>query len=134
MAAPLPFVSSKEEEVARYETEFKQHATKWPRCRGANAERMKRGSYSPSWVDTDKAAWGRRAKPSSRGLTDMGETCIRCGACDHPCPGKIDAIYRVEDDFFGRIAIVLGECIECSLCVPLCPVDCIRDVRKEGVV
>ena len=34
-----------------------------------NAERMKRGSYSLHWMNTDKASWGKRAKPSSRGLT-----------------------------------------------------------------
>ena len=30
---------------------------------------MKKGSYSLHWMNTDKASWGKRAKPSSRGLT-----------------------------------------------------------------
>ena len=30
---------------------------------------MKKGTYSLHWMNTDKANWGRRAKPSSRGLT-----------------------------------------------------------------
>jgi NAD-dependent dihydropyrimidine dehydrogenase PreA subunit len=42
----------------------------------------------------------------------IDETCIGCGACDHACPGKVDAIYAVE----------------------MCPVDCIHDARQEGVV
>ena len=62
---PLPASASMNEEaVARYETEFKQHATQWQEILERNAERMKKGSYSLHWMDTDKAAWGRRAKPS----------------------------------------------------------------------
>ncbi|NQY91819.1 MAG: 4Fe-4S dicluster domain-containing protein [Deltaproteobacteria bacterium] len=56
-----------------------------------------------------------------------------CGACDHACPGKVDAVYEVPGDFLGRFAIVVEECIDCDLCVPLCPVDCIHDARNEGI-
>src|ERR1700731_4291112 len=67
---PLPASPSMSEEaVARYESEFKQHATKWQEILERNTERMKKGSYSLDWMNTDKASWGRRAKPSSRGLT-----------------------------------------------------------------
>src|SRR5690606_19686867 len=34
-----------------------------------NVERIKRGRYSLHWLDTSGANWGRRAKPSARGLT-----------------------------------------------------------------
>ena len=76
-------------------------------------------------------------KPRREGGTGhyyIDETCIGCGACDHACPGKVDAIYAVEGDFLGRFAIKIEECIDCDLCVPKCPVNCIHDARKEGLV
>ena len=53
------------------------------------------------------------------------DTCIGCGACEHACPGKVDAVYKLEDDFMGRFAIVLEDCIDCGLCVGECPVAAI---------
>lgn len=73
------------------------------------------------------------AARSRAGHFYIDQTCIGCGACEHACPGKVDAIYKVPDDFCGRFAIVSEECIDCGLCVPLCPVDCIHDARTEGV-
>ncbi len=60
----------------------------------------------------------------------IDETCIGCGACEHACPGKVDAISKVSDDFIGRFTIALPNCIDCGFCVPLCPVDCIHDARQ----
>jgi formate hydrogenlyase subunit 6/NADH:ubiquinone oxidoreductase subunit I len=62
----------------------------------------------------------------------IDETCIGCGACDHACPGKVDAIYEVGGDFLGRFAIRVSQCIDCGFCVPLCPVDCIHDLREQA--
>ena len=59
-------------------------------------------------------------------------SCIGCGACEHACPGKVDAVFAVEGDFLGRFAIAIDDCIDCGLCVPLCPVDCIHDARGAG--
>lgn len=63
----------------------------------------------------------------------IDQTCIGCGACEHACPGKVDAIYTVPGDFLGRFAVTSSECIDCGLCVPMCPVNCIHDARTEGV-
>ena len=61
-------------------------------------------------------------------------TCIGCGACDHACPGKVDAIEQVEGDFLGRFVIRVEDCIDCGFCEPLCPVGSIHDARKAGIV
>jgi len=50
------------------------------------------------------------------------------------CPGKVDAIQPIGNDFRGRFMVILEDCIDCGLCVPVCPVDCIHDARSEGVV
>lgn len=70
---------------------------------------------------------------ATEGYFYIDATCIGCGACEHACPGKVDAIFRVEGDFLGRFAIDKS-CINCGVCIPLCPVMCIHDARAEGVV
>lgn len=71
--------------------------------------------------------------PRGPGHFYIDSTCIGCGACEHACPGKVDAIFKVADDFLGRFAIVLDDCIDCGLCIPTCPVDCIHDARQDGI-
>ncbi len=55
--------------VAAYEAAFEAHQHRWGEILQENAERMARGSYSLHWMNTDGSGWGKRAKPSSRGLT-----------------------------------------------------------------
>ena len=63
----------------------------------------------------------------------IDESCIGCGACDHACPGKVDAIGPVEGDYLGRFVIRLEDCIDCGFCIPMCPIACIHDGRAEGL-
>lgn len=74
------------------------------------------------------------AAPGRTGHYYVDETCIGCGACVPACPGKVDAIEQVPDDFMGRVVIELEKCIDCGLCVPMCPVDAIHDARTHGIV
>lgn len=60
---------SRGRELEAYEARFRQQHTHWMEVLARNAERLGRGEYSLHWLDTAAAAWGRRAEPSSRGLT-----------------------------------------------------------------
>lgn len=67
---PLPTTLPLDEEGLRhYEERYGVHYRQWSEILTENAARLARGSYSLHWMDTDGAAWGKRAKPSSRGLT-----------------------------------------------------------------
>ena len=66
---PLPAPGLSEEGLARYEATFRKNYQEWAELLGRNHARLHSGSYSLHWLDTEGAAWGRRAKPSSRGLT-----------------------------------------------------------------
>ncbi len=68
--APLPVTGHlTAEALASYEAYFGVHAKAWTQILEENVARLTRGSYSLHWLDTSKAHWGQRAKPSSRGLT-----------------------------------------------------------------
>ena len=58
-----------EEQVEAYETAFTQHRTVWQEILQENAARMNAGSYSLHWMNTDGVQWGKKVKPSSRGMT-----------------------------------------------------------------
>jgi len=69
---PLPPEHSylmNEEQLARYEVMFRKDYQIWAEILGENVERIKRGSFSLHWMNTEGGHWGKRAKPSSRGLT-----------------------------------------------------------------
>ncbi len=55
--------------VQWYERRFGEENPEWTAILQRNAERLARGQFSLHWLDTSQANWGRRAKPSSRGLT-----------------------------------------------------------------
>ena len=68
--APLPTgVSLNEEALEQYENAYRNHYQAWGEILNRNIESITKGSYSLHWLDTDKANWGRRAKPSARGMT-----------------------------------------------------------------
>lgn len=67
---PLPAeLPLNEEGLVYYEQKYGAHYRVWSEILSENAERLARGSYSLHWMNTDGANWGKRAKPSSRGLT-----------------------------------------------------------------
>lgn len=67
---PLPTnLELTEEGVERYEQEFGLHFKAWTEILEANHHRLAKGDVSLHWMNTDGGNWGRRAKPSSRGLT-----------------------------------------------------------------
>jgi hypothetical protein len=58
-----------EEQLAGYEAAYRQDYLAWAEVLGENVDRIRRGSYSLHWMNTEGGHWGKRAKPSSRGLT-----------------------------------------------------------------
>ena len=65
---PLPAVLH-EQELAGYEAAYRNHYQAWAEVLARNVEAIRRGSYSLHWMETGEARWGKRAKPSSRGMT-----------------------------------------------------------------
>ena len=55
----------------------------------------------------------------------VNESCIRCKTmdCVEVCP--VDCFYEGEN----MLVIHPDECIDCSVCVPECPVDAIKPMR-----
>lgn len=67
---PLPSEDNlHEEQLSAYETAFTEHKTLWQEILEENAARMNAGTYSLHWMKTDGIKWGRKIKPSSRGMT-----------------------------------------------------------------
>ncbi|MCC6706740.1 MAG: ferritin-like domain-containing protein [Gammaproteobacteria bacterium] len=68
--SPLPIVANLDDEgLAQYEANYTSRFKVWAEVLERNVENIHRGSYSLHWMNTDKANWGKRAKPSSRGMT-----------------------------------------------------------------
>ena len=69
LAATMPDAAGDDAALDRYRATFTEQHRQWLEILQRNAERLARGQYSLHWLDTEQANWGRRAKPSSRGLT-----------------------------------------------------------------
>ncbi|MEQ8659644.1 MAG: hypothetical protein RLW62_02385 [Gammaproteobacteria bacterium] len=66
--SPLPS-ALENDALARYEAAYRNHHDAWAEVLNRNVEAIRRGSYSLHWLDTTQARWGKRARPSSRGMT-----------------------------------------------------------------
>ena len=67
---PLPVaLPLNEEGLAFYETKYKRDYNQWTEILEKNIDRITKGDLSLHWMNTDGSHWGKRAKPSSRGLT-----------------------------------------------------------------
>ena len=69
LAARLAPPTDDDAALAHYRATFQDQQRQWLAILQRNGERLARGQYSLHWLETDGANWGRRAKPSSRGLT-----------------------------------------------------------------
>lgn len=112
---PLPpAVSMHEEALAHYVDAYRNHYKSWAEVLNRNVEQIKRGQYSLHWLDTSKANWGKRAKPSSRGMTYTDINRIR-GYGDVPdqaswfnfAPrGAVREPYRHEMPIIGDYTVI----------------------------
>ncbi len=67
---PLPpALPLNEEGLLHYEQKYGVHYRIWSEILTANLERLASGTHSLHWLETDGTDWGKRARPSSRGLT-----------------------------------------------------------------
>ncbi len=67
---PLPVaLPLNEEGLAFYEKKYNRDYNQWTEILQKNVERMTKGDLSLHWMNTEGSSWGKRAKPSSRGLT-----------------------------------------------------------------
>ena len=69
LAAPPHEIELEEQAVAEYEARFRSHVQIWGELLEENLDRLRRGSFSLHWMETDEANWPVKVKPSSRGLT-----------------------------------------------------------------
>jgi len=112
---PLPPAHALTEEgLERYESSFREQYQQWAQLLARNAERLARGSYSLHWLDTDGANWGKRAKPSSRGLTytdvnqvrGYGEQPVRADWLNFAPRGSVRERYRAEMPVVDEYTVV----------------------------
>lgn len=68
-AAELFGAGADEEALANHITKFDRHREVWGEILTENLDRLRKGSMSLHWMDTEGSHWGTKVKPSSRGLT-----------------------------------------------------------------
>lgn len=56
---------------------------------------------------------------------EINDLCISCDNCRLICPDE--AILKIKNSY----VIETWSCTLCSLCISLCPVDCIKIIKKE---
>jgi Pyruvate/2-oxoacid:ferredoxin oxidoreductase delta subunit len=59
-------------------------------------------------------------------VLEINERCISCDACRIICPE--DAVLKYKDNY----AIETWSCTLCSICIEVCPVDCIKLIEEEA--
>jgi len=104
-APPLPQATpTTSEGVTAYVEAYEREYTGWMAVLQRNAERLARGQYSLHWLDMAQGHWGRRARPSSRGLTytdtnnvkGFGEIPERADWLNFTPRGAVREPYRAE--------------------------------------
>jgi ferredoxin len=59
----------------------------------------------------------------------VDERCIKCKTTDCVAVCPVDCFYEGEN----MLVIHPGECIDCGVCVPECPVDAIKSDSEPGL-
>lgn len=110
LSAPPTELPLEEEQLIEWEAKFRGYYDIWGELLEENLDRLRKGSYSLHWLDTDKANWGTKVKPSSRGLTgqDINRPKEYGTIPEHTAWQNFAPRGSVRDDYAERMPVIEG--------------------------
>jgi hypothetical protein len=108
MQAPPNETPLEGEALEAYEKKFHEYYNTWGELLQENLDRLSRGSFSLHWMDTSKANWGTRVKPSSRGMTyqDISRPPAYGTVPDHTSQRNLAPRGSVRDPYADRMPTI----------------------------